>query len=54
VREIRTGDAIVETGSEWEGRGNGAQADAGERLNCGFSYWEILGVDLIFATPASC
>jgi hypothetical protein len=49
-----TGNVVIEAGSEWEGCGDGAQAHAGERLNRNFSYWEILGVDLIFATSASC
>ena len=35
-----TSDVFIETGSEWEGCGDGAQALAGERLKCKFSYWE--------------
>ena len=37
---VWTGDAGVEERSEWEGCHDGAQALAGERLKCQFSYWE--------------
>ena len=37
---VRTGDAGVEERSQWEGSHDGAQALAGERLKCQFSYWE--------------
>ena len=30
--------------SEWEGRGDGAQAGESERLIYGFPYWEFMGV----------
>lgn len=31
-----TGDVIIETASEWEGRGDGAQANCSEHLNYKF------------------
>ena len=37
---VRTGDAGVEKSSKWEGCHDGAQALAGERVKCRFSYWE--------------
>ena len=40
-----TGHVVIKERSEWEGRGDGAQAGASERLNHELSYyWEILGV----------
>ncbi|MGA8510116.1 MAG: hypothetical protein WB762_31285 [Candidatus Sulfotelmatobacter sp.] len=35
---------VIEERSEWEGCGDGAQADESERLNHDFSFWEFLGV----------
>ena len=40
------GQAVIEAGSEWEGRGDGAQAVESERLNPDFligRYWEPIG-----------
>jgi hypothetical protein len=39
-----TGHDIVQTGSEWEGCGDGAQACESERLDHNFSYWAFMGV----------
>ena len=41
-----TSDVVIKAGSEWEGRGDGAQADESERLNPDFaigSLWESAG-----------
>jgi hypothetical protein len=38
--QVRTGDAGVEEGSQWEGRHDGAQALTGECLEVSISYWE--------------
>ena len=50
---LRTSNVVIEARSEWEGCGDGAQAVESERLNCDFSYWEILGADSILSTPRS-
>ena len=36
-----TGDVVIEAGSEWEGRGDGAQAVESERLNLDFLLGDI-------------
>jgi hypothetical protein len=47
---VWTSNVVIETGSEWEGGRDGAQAVESERLNSTFYYWEFMGAGQNFQT----